>query len=219
MTRRIRRNLLVGLSVLIALASASMLLIAKLDTNWKAEYRVRKFLLSEATSAQKKYINGCYYHASRLGGRSWLVGYEDPGIMPSLPSYCLIDRDGGISHMSPDSLSKVMRTEFDANTHDSDHDKFIEKFILLLHHEKSEIIDDARINALKSDPRNPITEDLAAKMHPPERMLDGSYIFFAYQTIGGVVRRYEFHYSSNGGFRECIVSELVNRVGPYLQYL
>jgi hypothetical protein len=52
MTRRIRRNFLVGLSVLIALVTVSVMVVAKSDSKWKAEYRVRNFLLSEATSVQ-----------------------------------------------------------------------------------------------------------------------------------------------------------------------
>ncbi len=218
MTRRTRRNLLMGLFTLILLMTASVLVITITDTRWKAEYRVRNFLLAETKPEHHKYIKEYDYRASRLGTQSWLVMYASPMTQPYLPSYCLIDRDGVITHISAESLSKVMRTEFEPNANVSDHDKFIQKFINLLHHELAEIIDDARIDALKSDPLNPISEDLAAKMHPPEKTPDGTYIFFAYQMIGGHVRRYEFHYSSTGLFQECIVSEMASRVGPYGMY-
>ena len=217
MTRRIRRNLLIGLFAIISLVTASVLVIANADTRWKAEYRVRKFLLAEAKPEHHKYINEYHYRADRFGTKSWLVLCSRSMMMHSM-SYCLIDRDGEITRMSPESLSKVMRTEFEPNAHDSDHDKFIEDFVHLLHHEGKEIIDEARIDTLKSDPHNPIPEDLAAKIRPPERTPDGTYIFCAYQRIGGYVRRYEFHYSSTGAFRECIVSEVVSRVGPYQMY-
>ncbi len=219
MTRRTRRNLLMGLFTLILLMTASVLVITITDTRWKAEYRVRKFILAEAKPEYHKYIKEYDYRASRLGTQSWLVLYASPMTQPYLPSYCLIDRDGEISRISAASLSKVMRTEFEPNANDSDHDKFIEDFLNLLHQERTEIIDEGRIDALKSDPNHPISEDLAAKMHPPERTPDGTYIFFAYQMIGGHVRRYEFHYSSTGLFQECIVSEMASRVGPYSLYL
>ena len=218
MTRRLRRNLLIGLFTLISLVTATVLVLANMDTRWKAEYRVGKFLLAETKPEYRKYFNEYEFIASRLGTQSWLVLYGSGMIQPSRPSYCLIDRDGVISHMSPVSLSKVMRTEFQPNAHDSDHNKFIQDFLNLLHQERTEIISEARIDALKSDPRHPISEHLAAEMHPPERTPDGIYIFYAYQRIGGYVRRYEFHYSSTGLFQECIVSEMASRVGPYGLY-
>ena len=222
-----RLNPLIIVFTLFSLVTATVLIIANTtrwkpathaDTRWKPENRVQEFLLAEAIPENHRYIKECDYRASRLGTQSWLVSYASRMIMPSIPSYCLIDRDGVISHMSPVSLSKVMRTEFEPNSQDSDHNKFIQDFLNLLHQEQTEIIGEARIDALKSDPDHPISEDLAAMMHPPERTPDGIYIFYAYQRIGGYVRRYEFNYSSTGIFQECIVSELANRVGPYGLY-
>jgi hypothetical protein len=218
MTRLLRRNLIIGLATFFSLLIASALVIANTDTQWKAEHNVRKFVIAEAKPEYQQYIKEYHFRANRLGTQSWLVVYGSPMVRPSIPSYCLVDRDGEITHMSPKSLSKVMRSEFHPNAHDSDHDKFINDFIHLLHHERTEIIDEARIDALKSDSHNPIYEDIAAKIRPPERTPDGTYIFFAYQRIGGYVRRYEFNYDSTGAFRECIVSEVASRVGPYLMY-
>lgn len=182
-----------------------------LDTPQRAENRFRSYLISKNYEKSPSGYDNYYYNVSRFGSRSWIVSYG-PYVVPSSPAQCIIDSEGNVSNLTAESLSKLMREEFDYRLHDKDHNQFIDRFLGILHGEKVVILDDVEIKKLQ------LFKDIPQDLHSLKLTQDRVEILFTYQQIGGMLRRYEFHYTSSGKFKQATMSEIARGVGPAKYY-
>lgn len=209
-----RRNILLILAAAMCVSVVSFLAYDRgfFSGSRRAEFLVRDHLADHGTKRLRDYS----FHATRLGKRSWLVGYGLIGVQPSIGSCYLVDSNGTALPMSPESLSKVMRGEFRPQRSDPGHDEFLLRFITLLHSERAEIISSP--SDIPDHASAPLPPEMAALIRAPEDTEHDSHVFFTYQGIGGHVRRYEFQYEPDGAFIRAGVTSLGSRIGAAMYY-
>lgn len=179
------------------------------------ERRVREFLAAESPSTVRE--SGDHIWSSEpLGECSWMVSRALKGLRGGKPERFLVDCEGTVHRVAAGPLSDILREEFRPHLTDPDHEKFITDFFKRLHGESF-----IRLQSVEDIPgyqNRRLPTERAAEIQPPHRTPEGNRVFFTYQQIGGVVRRYEVHYAKDGGFLRVAETELGERIGAATYY-
>lgn len=209
-----RRNILLILAAAMCFSVVSFLAYDRgfFSGSRRAEFLVRDHHADHGTKRFRDYS----FHATRFGKHSWLVVYGLIGLQPSIGSYYLVDSSGIALPMSPESLSKVMRSEFRPHRSDPGHEDFLLRFVTLLHSAQAKIISSP--SDIPDHARAPLPPEMAALIRAPEDTEHDSRVFFTYQGIGGHVSRYEFQYEPDGAFIRAEETSLGSHIGAAMYY-
>lgn len=184
-------------------------------THATPEHRVREFLAAESPSAVRE-PDDHIWNSEPLGESSWMVSRGLKGLRGAKPERFLVGREGTVHRVAAGPLSDILREEFHPHLTDPDHQKFISDFIKRLHDES--FIRLQSVDDIPGYQNRPLPAEQAAEIQPPHRTPEGNQVFFTYQQIGGVVRRYEIHYAKDGGFLRVEETGLGQGIGNALYY-
>lgn len=143
---------------------------------------------------------------------SWIVSCFTKGLQPAIAWRNLITAKGDVREINDDSLNILFMNEYplSANTKE-DKEKVIKDFLGLYSGEEIIIINKA--SNIPGYDKNPLDPDLAPAIRAQYVNKDGITVIYTYQKIGGIVRRFRFHWTEDNRFRKAECSKLAKDIG------
>ncbi len=142
----------------------------------------------------------------------------DTKMHPAAPQVWMIDKSGIVSPIDLDVLVSAFKSFPRANT-EAQKAELIRNFLSILSWDSGlnarcgrviESVDD-----IPGYGRSSLDADIEVSVKPPYVVGDAIYVLHTYQRIGGIVSRYEFHFSPEGFIESADLTKLASRVGDY----
>jgi len=192
--------------------------VREVDRGEFNEYSALKAYLGHAKATREE---PCLSpNIARFGTRFYLL-YLRPTIPGTLGACLVVDRDHKVRPLDIDMLTTMHRTEYPASLRWTDHDRLMGSFIALHAVAAQAVISsaDEMFRGPTSVKPRPLSDDLKKQIRAPysfEKDGDLIYVYFAYQQIGGILRKYTFTFEGRVTFKQATCEKLGQGLGRAL---
>jgi len=151
-------------------------------------------------------------HLRPFGKSTWFIMCFWKGIHPAMDWRHLITAQGVVKEINDDALNVLFMGEYPLSAYtEEEKEKTIKAFLGVYSGEAIDIIHKA--SDIPGHDKKPIDEDLAPAIRAPYINKDGITVVYTYQKIGGVVRRFRFHWTQDQRFRRAEAAKLAEGIG------